>query len=110
MLAEIELENTAHRLQPGSYARVTLQTHNSTGWTIPTNTVQMRVDGPHVALVNEHNEIEIRPVTLGRDLGSRVVAIDGIRGDERLVVNPSDDLVHGLRVQINQPPQAVAQR
>src|SRR5439155_3394102 len=100
MLAEIELDNVAIHFQPGSYAQVTLATpQNGAAWTIPTNTISMRANGPHVALVNEQGQIEIRRVTLGRDLGNRVVVADGIRGDDRLVVNPSDDLTSGLTVQ-----------
>ena len=114
MLAEIELENSTHRFQPGSYARVTLTTRQkSTAWSIPTSALSMRVEGPHVALVNEQNRIEIKPVSLGRDLGTSVVVVDGIRGDERLVVHPGDDLVNGVRVQIGhrgEPADEVAQR
>jgi multidrug efflux pump subunit AcrA (membrane-fusion protein) len=114
MLAEIELDNTANHFQPGSYAQVTLATpQNATQWTIPTNTIAMRVNGPHIVLVNEQNQIEIQPVTLGRDLGNRVVVSDGIRGNERLVVNPSDELANGLHVEINRRAEAgekVAQR
>lgn len=107
MLAEIELDNASHRLQPGSYAKVALTTQSdSTAWTIPTNTVQMRVDGPHVATINDQNQIEIQRVTLGRDLGPRVVVVEGIRGDERLVVNPGDGLVDGVRVQIRSEERA----
>jgi len=114
MLAEIELDNTAHSFQPGSYAQVTLAApQRGTAWTIPTNTLSMRVDGPHVALVTDQNQIEIKRVVLGRDLGDRVVVSDGIRGSERLVVNPSDDLASGTRVQTaqqRQTPAKVAQR
>jgi hypothetical protein len=49
----------------------------------------------------------LKPVTLGRDLGTRVVAIEGIHGDERLIINPSDDLVRGLRVQVAEPREPV---
>jgi RND family efflux transporter MFP subunit len=106
MLAEIELENSSHRFQPGSYARVTLTTSDgSAGWTIPSNTLAMRVGGPHVAVVDDRDQIEIRPVTLGRDLGSRVAVVDGIHGDERLVVNPSDALSAGESVQIGNAPE-----
>lgn len=113
MLAEIELENASNHFQPGSYAQVTLTTQNGAAWTIPTNTVHMRVEGPHVAVVNDQNQIEIKRVSLGRDLGTRIVAIEGIRGDEQLVVNPSDDLVRGVRVQISRPrgpAEEIAQR
>jgi multidrug efflux pump subunit AcrA (membrane-fusion protein) len=114
MLAEIELDNATHHFQPGSYAQVTLAARqNSASWTIPTNTVSMRSNGPHVALVNEQSQIEMKRVTLGRDLGDRVVVAAGIRGEERLIVNPSDSLVSGSRVEINRPSetgQNVAQR
>jgi RND family efflux transporter MFP subunit len=113
MLAEIELANDANHFQPGSYARVTIKTQNAEAWTIATNTLQMRVDGPHVAAVNDRNQIEIKSVVLGRDLGSRVVAIAGIQGNERLVVNPGDELVSGVRVETSEPQQvagAIAQR
>jgi multidrug efflux pump subunit AcrA (membrane-fusion protein) len=100
MLAEIELENSSLRFQPGSYAQATLSAPQGTsGWTIPTSTLSMRVDGPHVAIVNEQNRIELKAVSLGRNLGDRVVAA-GLRGDERLVINPGDQLQSGVEVQI----------
>jgi len=107
MLAEIELENSAHRWQPGSYVQVTLtMPQDGTAWTIPTNTVSMRVEGPHVAVVNEQSQVELKRVRLGRDLGVRVVVLEGVAGDERLIVNPGDDLTSGIRVQISQPRQS----
>jgi multidrug efflux pump subunit AcrA (membrane-fusion protein) len=114
MLAEIELDNSEHRFQPGSYAQVTLATPPSgAAWTVPLNTVWMRVDGPHVALVNDQDRIDVKKITLGRDLGDRVVVAEGIRGHERLVVNPGDELAGGERVQVGKRPQTmekVAQR
>jgi RND family efflux transporter MFP subunit len=102
MLAEIELENTITHFQPGSYAQVTLAAPQSaTQWTIPTNTIAMRSNGSHIVVVNDQNQIEIKRVSLGRDLGDRVVVADGIHGNERLVVNPNEDLVDGLAVQMN---------
>jgi RND family efflux transporter MFP subunit len=112
MLAEVELDNASGRFQPGSYAQLALNLPQSdTSWTIPTNTVQMRVEGPHVALVDDRGQVEVRRVTLGRDLGSRVVVV-GIRGDERLIVNPADDLVSGAQVEYSDPELAprIAQR
>ncbi len=111
MLAEIELPNDTQRLQPGSYTQVTLTVpQEATAWTIPTNTLSMRIDGPHVALVGEHDQIEVRRVGLGRDLGTRVVVVDGITGGERLVVNPTDDLVTGTVIQPEESMPKLAQR
>lgn len=102
MLAEIEIENGSRRFQPGSYAQVTLATsQNHAEWTIPTNTLQMRVEGPHVAVVTDQNQVELRSVSLGRDLGNRVIVVNGIRGNERLIVNPGEDLRNGEAVQVD---------
>lgn len=102
MLAEIELDNAAHRFQPGSYAQVTFQAAaNGTAWTIPANTLQMRVEGPHVAVVNARSEVEIRRIELGRDLGQRIVVKSGVGGDERLIVNPDEELRNGLAVRMS---------
>jgi RND family efflux transporter MFP subunit len=113
MVAEIELENAGRRFQPGSYAQAALTTSpDAASWTIPTNTVQMRVEGPHVAVVDDRGAIELRHVTLGRDLGRRIVVVDGIHGGERLVVNPGDDLASGTLVQLaaRSNPRELAQQ
>ena len=113
MLAEIELENSSRRLQPGSYVQVALtMPQDGTAWTVPTNTVLMRVEGPHVAVISDGNEVELRAVRLGRDLGDRIVVLEGIEGNERLVVNPGDDLTNGAQVQVSElreSPEALAQ-
>lgn len=112
MLAEIEMDNAGNRFQPGSYVQITLDLpQNSSAWTVPSNTVIMRVDGPHIAVVDGKSQVDLRAVTLGRNLGNRVV-VNGIRGDEELVVNPSDDLASGAKVNVSNPDRvtAVAQR
>ena len=102
MLAEVQLDNASLGLQPGSYAQVALATSNSgANWTIPTSTLQMRVEGPRVAVVNDQNRVEIRTITIGRNLGNRVEVNSGIQGAERLVVNPTDELTSGNMVSIS---------
>jgi len=58
--------------------------------------VQSRVEGPHVAVVDDRGQVEVRRVTLGPRSRQPVVA-SGIRGDERLIINPTDDLVSGVQ-------------
>ncbi|HZN35967.1 MAG TPA: efflux RND transporter periplasmic adaptor subunit [Pirellulaceae bacterium] len=107
MLAEIELDNVEHHFQPGSYAQVTLAApQSSSSWSIPTNALLMKTNGPHVALVNDQNQIEVKRVTLGRDLGDRVIVAEGIHGGERLVVNPGDGVATGVQVVVHQPADA----
>jgi hypothetical protein len=111
MPAEIDLQNDAGRWQPGSYAQVRLTTAAAeTNWTIPASTLQMRVDGPHVAVVDRANRVEIRTIKLGRDLGQRIAVTAGITGDERLIVNPGSDITNGANVKIRENEEHLAHR
>lgn len=87
------MPNADRSLQPGSFVQVKLATSSaSSSWTVPSNALQMRIEGPYLALVNNRNQVEWRKVQLGRDLGGRVVILQGINGGERLIVNPGDAL------------------
>jgi multidrug efflux pump subunit AcrA (membrane-fusion protein) len=52
-----------------------------------------------VALVNDRR-ITLAPVTLGRDFGSNVEIVSGLKGDESVVVNPPDSLTSGQIVRV----------
>lgn len=107
MLTEIELDNRDGEFQPGSYVQVALTaSQGSSDWTIPTNTLLMRVDGPHVAVVDAKQQVNVREVKLGRDLGKHIVVVNGIDGRERLIVNPGDSLATGQKVRVAEPDDA----
>jgi RND family efflux transporter MFP subunit len=104
LLAEIELPNREGLLPPGIYAEVAVRTRApASTWLIPTNTVRMQVDGPHVVLADDGGRLEVRPVQLGRDFGRQVAVLEGISGAEQLVVNPTDDLRDGVPVVVERP-------
>lgn len=102
LLVEVELPNREGVLLPGLYAQIRFQTpQNQASWTIPAKSLLMRSEGPHVVIVTSDDSVRIQKVTLGRDFGSTVEVPFGLHGNERLVVNPSDDLHDGQKVQIN---------
>jgi membrane fusion protein (multidrug efflux system) len=51
-------------------------------------------------IVNSDGSLRTQKVGLGRDFGATVEVLVGLQGEERLVVNPSDDLRDGQAVQI----------
>ena len=104
LLVELELPNADGRLLPGAYAQVTLPVRASASLLVPTNALLMRSDGPHVVAVGQGETLSVRRVALGRDLGAKVEIAAGLEGDERLVVNPSDELRDGQRVEVNGAP------
>jgi multidrug efflux pump subunit AcrA (membrane-fusion protein) len=42
----------------------------------------------------------MKPVSLGRDLGSALEIREGVTPEDQVVVNPSDSLVAGMQVEV----------
>jgi hypothetical protein len=53
-----------------------------------------------VATVGEGQKVELKPITLGHDLGSEVEVVAGLSGDDNVIVNPPDSIVAGETVRI----------
>jgi multidrug efflux pump subunit AcrA (membrane-fusion protein) len=59
-----------------------------------------RSEGVRVAVVDEAGRIKLRPVKVGRNYGETVEILDGVGAKERVVLNPSDSLADGDKVEI----------
>jgi hypothetical protein len=44
------------------------------------------------------------PVTPGRDFGTEIEIVAGLKGDEWVVLNPSDSLTNGTEVRVADSP------
>jgi hypothetical protein len=53
-----------------------------------------------VARVDAGGTIQLLPVRLGRNFGDVVEVQQGLQGNETLVLNPSDSLAQGDKVQV----------
>jgi RND family efflux transporter MFP subunit len=110
LLVEVELPNIDAQLLPGVYAQVRFQSpKGQASWVIPAKAVLMRSNGPHVVIVSAGGAVQMQKVTLGRDSGADVEVLVGLQGDERLILNPSDDLRDGQVVQVAQSNDSRAQ-
>lgn len=56
--------------------------------------------GPRLVIVTSEGTLRVQRVTLGRDFGTTAEVLIGLKGGERLVVNPADDLEDGEAVGI----------
>jgi RND family efflux transporter MFP subunit len=105
LLIEIDLENPKGTILPGSFAQVHLKLPTSaTTFRLPVSTLIFRSEGLRVAIVN-NGVVSLVPITLGRDFGSSVEVVNGLTGTEQVVVNPSDSLGEGQRVNVAAEPQ-----
>jgi RND family efflux transporter MFP subunit len=103
LLTELQVPNKTDELFPGAYAQVRLQTESTDrAWLVPANVLLFREEGASVGIVKPDGKIEIRPIKIGRDLGSKLEVVDGLAENDRVVVNPSDSLADGMVVQLAQ--------
>lgn len=102
LLSEVQLDNRDGELLPGMYAQVRFTVPRSKAVTIvPGNAVVANAQGTRVVTVTEDGHIHFLPVELGRDLGSEVEVLSGLKGNERVVTNPSDTLAEGQPAKTN---------
>jgi RND family efflux transporter MFP subunit len=103
LLTEIDVENPTGALKPGAYVEVHLKLPSSlTTFTLPINTVIFRSAGMQIATVRNGKTIALIPITPGRDFGAEIEVVAGLKGDEWVVLNPSDSLLNGQTVRLSQ--------
>ena len=104
LLAEIAVPNPTGQLFTGSYAEVHIKLPTESSlFIIPVNTLLFRSEGLRIAVVQPDQKVDLRQITMGRDLGSEVEVVAGLNGDERVIVNPPDSVIAGQTVRISQP-------
>lgn len=106
--AEIEVDNSAAKLLPGTYARVHLQLPVQAGLRLPVSALIFRAEGLQVATVDAQQHIRLKAIQLGRDFGSEVEVAAGLGSDDNVVLNPPDAVVENQTVRIAPPQAAVA--
>ncbi|HEV7968047.1 MAG TPA: efflux RND transporter periplasmic adaptor subunit [Candidatus Acidoferrales bacterium] len=110
LLTEVDVENSARLLKPGGYVEVHLKLPSAVNtFALPVNATIFKSAGLQVAIVNNGKTISLIPVTPGRDFGTEIEIVAGLKGDEWVVLNPSDSLTEGTMVRVAEPP-APAQR
>ena len=58
-----------------------------------------------VAAIGADNTVELRPIKLGRNLGTEVEVVQGLKLSDRLVNSPPDSLASGEKVRVAGAPQ-----
>jgi RND family efflux transporter MFP subunit len=107
LLTEVHIPNGDHALLPGSYAQIRfVGAGRGSGVRIPSNALSVTAAGTQVAVVGSDSKVHYRPIQISRDFGTEVEIASGLKGDERLVANPTEDLEEGAEVQVaTTPPQ-----
>ena len=106
LLLEIDVPNPDGRLYAGMYAHAKFVLPNPTpALLVPDNAVLIDAKGPRVLILDSSDKIQIKPVTLGRDYGTKTEILGGLDAQDRVVQNPADDLHEGTPVSIQSMTQ-----
>jgi RND family efflux transporter MFP subunit len=105
LLVELHADNPDGQLQPGAYTQVDFELpSNPNVVRISTSALVFRERGMEVAVVGPDDKIELKPITIGRNLGTEVEVVKGLTVSDRLVNSPPDSLATGDTVRIVGPP------
>jgi RND family efflux transporter MFP subunit len=101
LLVELHADNADGLLQPGTYAEVHFDLPGNPQMVrIPTSALIFRQDDMQVAVVGAGDRVELRPVKLGRNLGTDVEVLTGLAPSDRVIESPPDSLATGDHVLI----------
>jgi len=101
MQVEVQVPNHDETLYAGMYGQVKfLLPNDNAPIVVPANAFVFRAQGPQVVTVTGDNRIHWQKITVGRDFGTQIEVIGGLKESTRVVMNPTDDLDEGIPVQV----------
>ncbi|HWW00349.1 MAG TPA: efflux RND transporter periplasmic adaptor subunit [Candidatus Acidoferrum sp.] len=111
LLVELEVDNSKNQILPYSYGELTFKDNNpDPPLTLPSSALVFRTKGLQVGVVGSNDTVQLRAVQVGRDFGQTIEVTGGVAPTDRVIANPTDSLVNGLKVRIAQPTNSVASK
>jgi membrane fusion protein (multidrug efflux system) len=100
-LVELQADNPDGRLWPGAFVEVQFHVPSNPGTLrVPATALVFNRNGTLVAQVQDDHRVALKPVTLGRNLGTDVEVRAGITPAERLIDNPQEFIASGDLVRV----------
>jgi len=115
MQVEVQVPNHDGTLYAGMYGQVKfLLPDDNAPIVVPANAFVFRAQGPQVVTVTGDNRIHWQKISVGRDFGTQMEVLDGLKENTKVVMNPTDDLDEGIEVEVKpvekpKPGSTVAQ-
>jgi RND family efflux transporter MFP subunit len=99
LLTEVDVDNPTGELKPGAYAEVHLTIPaGAPSVIVPVGAILFRSEGLRLGLIRDGNKVDLVPVILGKDFGTEVEVLSGIRPNDWIIMNPADSLTAGALV------------
>src|SRR4029077_13753128 len=106
LLTEVDVPNRNGQLLPGGYSQAHLQVKVSgEHLQVPVNALLFRAEGLRAVVVDANHKTHLQQLAIGRDYGTSLEVLQGLRPDDWIVLNPPDSLDEGIQVNVKEPPQ-----
>ena len=104
LLVEIDVDNRAGELLPGSLAQVHFKTPSAgPTFIVPAAALIFRREGLRVGTVVNGNVAHLAQVVIGEDDGASVQIVSGLSAGDRVIQDPPDSLIEGEKVSVVNP-------
>jgi membrane fusion protein (multidrug efflux system) len=111
LLVELEADNSQNQILPYSYGDLMFTaSHTKPVLTVPSDAVLFRSQGLQVGVVGPDNIVQLRSIREGRDFGETVEIVSGVTPSDRVIINPSDSLIGGIKVSVADNSTTAAQK
>jgi RND family efflux transporter MFP subunit len=116
LLTEVDVPNKSGLLLPGGYAQVHLLVHvKGERLQVPVNALLFRSEGLRAVVIDSNHRVRLQPLAIGRDYGTSLEVLTGLKHDDWIVLNPPDSIENGEEVHAQEvknplaPPPAPGQ-
>jgi RND family efflux transporter MFP subunit len=109
LLTEVDVPNKAGLLLPGGYAQVHLQVHvASERLQVPVNALLFRSEGLRAVVIDSNHRVRLQALSIGRDYGTSLEVLTGLKSDDWIVLNPPDSIENGAEVHVKEVANPLA--
>jgi RND family efflux transporter MFP subunit len=100
-LMQLIVDNRAGDMMPGDYVSIHLQIASAAhALSVPSSALIFNAQGLSIAAVDSRNRVQIKPVSIERDLGAIVELGSGLASGDRVIENPPDGISNGAVVRV----------
>ncbi len=103
LLTEVDVPNKSELLLPGGYAQVHLEVKvQGQRLQVPVNALLFRSEGLRAVVVDKDHRVRLQDLDIGRDYGTSLEVLNGLKVDDWIVLNPPDSIEAGEEVHVKE--------
>lgn len=104
LLTEVDVPNKSDQLLPGSFASVHLKIDvRHPRLKVPVNALLFRSEGLRAVVVGPNHRVRLQSLKIGRDYGTSLEVLNGLKPDDWIVLNPPDSIEENEQVRVKKP-------